>query len=1022
MGLAGIQKHNKKSWSDYQRYSEHVYDEKYLFEVFHNEKEHEQQFQCSADSPLKVSNASIDYWKSEANYKSRDGNSYYLSTDFIAPVTGEYTIELLFRTVTEGKFKTVWNIDNNKIEHYIKGSPEYRTRKVNDYHFQKGEHSLKIECNANICVIGIVVKNITIYRADDSLKRENRLTLIKATHKVTGNVSADEVSAEILYDSAWQDSSSLTNYLFDYRDEANLYLMNSEGEMEQVFGGYVSSCSLGNNETTLTINCAGRLIDGEKRFIVEEMEVGGTASRLEENFPLEYTVRFDNYNNATEYLFDNYEQPLNSNVDRIISAKQYDSIYFDCSTKENLDRCKTDNVTKELMPLGAYIRNGSGVNTQVFEIYNNSWFPNQDPILLDDYPIFYIEYGLGEAVTTLEAEQVEADPNAVGGEGGIVSTNYYPTCSCCTGVPYQRYQKSWRNYCPICGASGTLGVIPKSSDGEVTCLMSRGGCDSDYCCYCGGEKWYYPACNQNKLTPASNGENSNAGNTTGKSKSTTNAFDVIFQEVKRYNWGTGVSTVSQMRRVGYGDDKAFSDLIYSELVDMGVGAKIVETTKGSNNAFRSVLLKSTDGSYTDFPYDKDNFKEHFGTNLSPTGSAKSGRVYLEHDGLGVNTSDGTIEGTSAVTNGFDKDKPFKAYIVIDFTRTLDANAEHQLAYIDFTANQSDDHWTFSGLTPLFLNNIINTSSVNVIDKLLAQHNVPHVYLHKLYFEYVVHEEALWEEATETTDEEGNTTTTTESNDNSSYKMIFRGAGFRNGTVLNPIDLGSTGKTVNSVLDTVLESGELKLKLYPAQHRRDDKVILTKDKSYIPSFTIDESKNVLGISSWNYTPASDFMDRSLVVFKRGLGEGEEKKSLYNFIESRNPTDILRYGEINSLTSLSDDVSGQEAYYNARKEFRSVIGDSMTVTVVGNPKDIHIGDYVECLFENSDYNDVKEIKSIEREYDIKQAPHIQTKLGLNRPNPELRLRTKFEDERKKAKEHKTLFSRTAIYDDDVYIWEE
>ena len=211
-------------------------------------------------------------------------------------------------------------------------------------------------------------------------------------------------------------------------------------------------------------------------------------------------------------------------------------------------------------------------------------------------------------------------------------------------------------------------------------------------------------------------------------------------------------------------------------------------------------------------------------------------------------------------------------------------------------------------------------------------------------------------------------------------------------------------------------------MYPAEHRRDDKVLLSKDKSFVPSFTIDESKNVLGISSWNFAPASDFIDRSLVVFKNKVGDDEDKGAVYNFTESRNPSDILRYGEINSLTSLSDDISRQEAYYNAKKEFKSVVGDSMTVTVVGNPTDIHYGDYVECLFEKSEYNDVKEIKSIERVYSIKQAPHIQTKLGLNRPNPELALRKKFETERQKSKEHETLFSRTAIYDDDIYTWEE
>lgn len=1118
--MAGIQKHNKKSWSDYQRYSSHVYDEKFLLELFHNERDYEMHYLCSPKSALEVSNAKIEGWKSETNYVSRDGNDYYLRTTFIAPVTGEYNIEVVYRTATEGSFISLWFCDGNEESRFMKGSPEYRSRMIKNYHFQKGEHMFHLHCNANIHVIGIAIKSITEYRADDSLKRENRLTLIKATHKVSSMTSADELSFELLYDSEWKDPQSLTNFLFDYRDEVNFHLINNDGEMEQVFGGYVSSCTLNSTETTLTVNCAGRLIDGEKRFIVEEMTVGGDASVIEENYPLEYTRKFDDYIDATEYLFDNFEQPLSSNVSQILGLKKYEGVEWDYTNRESLDRCNAENVSKDLMPMGAYIRNNSGTKiTERLDLFNKEWFRNGEPIFLDDYPIFYITYGMGEAVTQLEAEQTETDVGGVGSGvsvGGVITTNMYPTCGCCGGtVPYKRYKKSWKNYCPNCKKSGTLKDTPKGTvDGELTCSMALGGCDADYCGYCGGDKWGGGKCRRVKLTPASASENGNAGDGTGVSKSTVKVFDQVNKQCFKYNFGAGISKVSQMKKQGYGDDRAFSELIFSELVDMGVGAKIVQSPKGNNNAFNSVLVKNTEGKYVDYPYTSDDFKKHFGTNLTPSSASVNGSVSYSRDGLGVNIKDGIIEGTVATTNGFDKDKPFMAYIVMEYSvsdgKAYNGNVEirlndnykistkvtngngnldwgnfanydgeffqhtsvktdewngvlnitlpngdidevivthgegtidlsqlenytgefgvkplsnsidtsHHLSFIDFTAQKPDNYMTWSGLTPLFLNNIVNTSSVNIIDRMREQWKTPHVYLHRLYFEYVVGDEALWA-SEETTDDEGNTTVS--NTDNSSHRMILQNAGFRNGTLLNPVDLSATGKTVNSVLATALESGELKMKMYPARHRRDDKVILTKDKSYEPVFTIDESKNVLAISSWNFTPASDFMDRSLVVFKNKM-EDEEKGAVYNYTESRNPHDILRYGEINKLTSLSDDISKQEAYYNAKKEFSNVVGDSMTITVFGCPPNLHIGDYVECLFEDATYNDVKEVKSIEHEFDIKQAPYIQTKLGLNRPNPELALRRKFEVDRQTAKQHETLFSRTAVYDNNTYTFEE
>lgn len=99
-------------------------------------------------------------------------------------------------------------------------------------------------------------------------------------------------------------------------------------------------------------------------------------------------------------------------------------------------------------------------------------------------------------------EQKEVEVTETVGNDNVITANYYPTCQCCGGsVEYKRYTKTFLNHCPECGKDGTLGIIPKSVDGEITCLMSKGGCDSDYCCYCGGEK-DYGKCNRFRLTPA----------------------------------------------------------------------------------------------------------------------------------------------------------------------------------------------------------------------------------------------------------------------------------------------------------------------------------------------------------------------------------------------------------------------------------------------------------------------------------------------------------------------------------------
>jgi len=87
----------------------------------------------------------------------------------------------------------------------------------------------------------------------------------------------------------------------------------------------------------------------------------------------------------------------------------------------------------------------------------------------------------------------------------VITVNMMPSCGCCgyPKTPYKRFTKTWKNYCPNCKKSGTLTDNPKGVyEGEITCSMKKGGCDADYCGYCGGDKWGGGKCARVKLTPA----------------------------------------------------------------------------------------------------------------------------------------------------------------------------------------------------------------------------------------------------------------------------------------------------------------------------------------------------------------------------------------------------------------------------------------------------------------------------------------------------------------------------------------
>lgn len=94
----------------------------------------------------------------------------------------------------------------------------------------------------------------------------------------------------------------------------------------------------------------------------------------------------------------------------------------------------------------------------------------------------------------------------------VVSGRWKPTCSYHCGS-WKYYSRSWKNYCPLCGASGKLdGNNPKNADGgEITCTE----CDADYCGNCGRDK--DGGGSRGRLTKANAVSNTNNTNTSTNS-------------------------------------------------------------------------------------------------------------------------------------------------------------------------------------------------------------------------------------------------------------------------------------------------------------------------------------------------------------------------------------------------------------------------------------------------------------------------------------------------------------------------
>lgn len=343
-----------------------------------------------------------------------------INFDYDCKETGDYLVDLLYYDYNHNDKKCKGKISlktNNgdyeakKLSSSWAGDDNNLNRHTQKFSFKnKNKYNIKYDFNINVAPIGIIIRKFDTYFGTRYNKGD--LTIESINGKISDDMSPNEATIEIWYNHELDDNSNISGYLFDYRDEVNIYKKDpTDTDFKQIYGGYISTVNVNENDLTMTINCADRLIDGENRFCLQEMVMLGGENTDDKKIMSYSKDSYSDYNNRGEmlnYLTNCYELPLDNSdiLEDSFFKKQFPKGYKFNYTKKSHPEVSSVNMVTTQNKDYLLVRNGNS-RYDDFNSYDDKGNKPQTCVILDctklDKPIkinnapnFYIKYGLGE--------------------------------------------------------------------------------------------------------------------------------------------------------------------------------------------------------------------------------------------------------------------------------------------------------------------------------------------------------------------------------------------------------------------------------------------------------------------------------------------------------------------------------------------------------------------------------------------------------------------------------------------------
>ena len=976
-------------------------------------------------------------------------------------------------TIKKGKTE-LYDDDRLKFDgenNIIKRIPLYFT-------WSKGNHNIEIGVPPNCYFYGVLIRKVVKYTCNnyfgaDSGKDSGNMMFTNASLSISDMTKPSELSLTVLYDDAFECDESPSGFYIDYRDEVNFYVKDNDGTVRRVFGGYVSSVLPNANRTELSIHCADRLVDGQNKYILDELTLQGGKDSEKKNL----TKDFNTYTEMLKYICDVHEVTLKSNISPnfLVEGEKYNKGFtITYGKNKTVKKIPVTNGYSTASNNHIMIRNKpSSSKKQVWTLYDANKHSKVAPRITDK-PYMHITYGLGSPKTEVKtkiSETVDNTDTTLGvqkfGKCGVSQDKKYvmaigTVSSARDSGHYGTYYKTiFENKCPHCGqpklvwdscrsdtkcvytgswggSKGSWGVAPIET--EITC----NGCDSDFSAL-GNEKdspWKKlkvvaktvksSKSEQNKLH---RGEMS-AVPTTGTSVTPDDIFKIITKEAfkYKYNLGGNGQTYNAMKKTGDGDCWGFSDLIFTFLKKYNVSCKVVEYGTAYSDAHRSVLYKNNKGNWVDFPYREYGWGKRYNNMLNNTSGSKHGSKIAVHKGGKIGSATVSSKSTSkkqtteiTTTKNYDKDKPFQGYLKITYSVNSNSlTAPKKSFYLRFTQRYTKGSaYNDKGFPLYWVNNNTKKTTflksdgkaLNIIDWLKT--------IHREKDEFYLHSIQMIAPAIKKTKDKKDTDWykyDNQTHDESSCKLDLYQISFDNNQGSNADEFQSCGKTVNSMLQDIVKDTGYYVNMQYGLHRRDDKINFRVNNSSKVSYTASEGNdnNILSWNSISYSPLSSMYNNSIVVYK----QDENRQNQYYYVDTSEPKSIFDYGEQTTLQTSNEPISDREAYFNARMSDKYNPNQTYTFTItVPNYPYLRLGDYVKVIANAKKLTTIKEVKSLKITFKSNSMPRIQTEIGLDELAPDIQLKKNIRELRRNAKKETTSFSSSAtpIDDEQLYEWD-